>query len=299
MDKPIRIILIEDNAGDARLIEEMLKDVAASTFECEWVATLAAGLRRLSETQFDALLLDLGLPDSDGLRTLETLLSQVPELPIIVLTGLADETTGVEAVQKGAQDFLVKGAVSGDLLLRAVRYAIERKKLMLELRNLSLLDDLTGLYNRRGFFTLAEQQIRSAERDNIGLFFIVADLDGLKEINDTYGHEEGDAAIRDAAKVLKETFRDADVIGRIGGDEFAIVASEKSPASLENITDRIENKIGSIGQDTEHHYKLSISMGLAHSTPETSCSIDDMLKEADKLMYKNKSLKKLQLRGGD
>jgi two-component system cell cycle response regulator len=292
MNDHIKIILVEDNSADARLIQEMLKDTAPETFECEWVSNLSAGLKRLSETRFDALLLDLGLPDSDGLGTLERLMSQASEVPIIVLTGLADDVTGVEAVQKGAQDYLVKGSVSSDLLLRAVRYAIERKKLMLELRNLSLLDELTGLYNRRGFFTLAEQQIRSAEREKIGLFFIVADLDGLKEINDTYGHEEGDVAIRDAANILKETFREADVIGRIGGDEFAVVASEKNPASVKNITGRMENKIDSLGQETKRDYRLSISMGLAHCGPQTSCSIDKMLAEADRLMYQEKKKKK-------
>jgi two-component system cell cycle response regulator len=292
MNDHIKLILVEDNSGDARLIREMLRDAGPEIFECEWVNNLSSVLKRLSETKFDALLLDLGLPDSDGIGTLEKLLFQAPEVPIIVLTGLADEVTGVEAVQKGAQDYLVKGSVSSDLLLRAVRYAIERKKLMLELRNLSLLDDLTGLYNRRGFFTLAEQQIRSAERENNGLFFIVADLDRLKEINDTYGHEEGDLAIKDAANILKETFRDADVIGRIGGDEFAIVASEKNPASVKNITGRIENKIDSLGQKTKRRYKLSISIGLAHSSPQTSCSIDKMLAEADKLMYREKKRKK-------
>jgi diguanylate cyclase (GGDEF)-like protein len=292
MNDLIKLILVEDNSGDARLIREMLKDASPEIFECEWVNNLSSGLKRLSETKFDALLLDLGLPDSNGIGTLEKLLSQAPEVPIIVLTGLADDVTGVEAVQKGAQDYLVKGGVSSDLLLRAVRYAIERKKLMLELRNLSLLDDLTGLYNRRGFFTLAEQQIRSAERENNGLFFIVADVDRLKEINDTYGHEEGDLAIKDAANILKETFREADVIGRIGGDEFAIVASEKNPASVKNITGRIENRIDSLGQKAKRHYKLSISIGLAHSNPQTSCSIDKMLAEADRLMYREKKKKK-------
>lgn len=292
MNNRIKIILIEDNSGDARLIREMLKDVGSATIECEWAATLTAGLKRLSELRFDAILVDLGLPDSDGIGTLEKLLSQTPEVPIIVLTGLTDETTGVEAVQKGAQDFLVKGAVNSDLLLRAVRYAIERKKLMLELRNLSLLDDLTGLYNRRGFFTLAEQQIRNAERENNGLFFIVADLDGLKEINDTYGHEDGDMAIRDASRILKDTFRDADVIGRIGGDEFAVVASEKSPVILKNIISRIEGKIDALGKTEERRYKLSISIGLAHCSSQAACHIDKMLAEADRLMYREKKKKK-------
>jgi PleD family two-component response regulator len=186
MNNHLKILLIEDNAGDARLIQEMLKDIETASFESEWVSSLSAGLKRLSEIHFDALLLDLGLPDSKGIETLEQLLSQAPEVPVIVLTGLADEMIGIEAVHKGAQDYLVKGPVSSDLLVRAIRYAIERKRLISELRNLSLRDDLTGLYNRRGFFAVAEQQWKMAKRSKTGLLLILADLDGMKQINDTF-----------------------------------------------------------------------------------------------------------------
>jgi serine phosphatase RsbU (regulator of sigma subunit) len=124
-----RVLLIEDNPGDARLIELMLAEDAASLFELEWVDRLGIGLKRLSETEFGLVLADLSLPDSQGLETFLRLHALAPQLPIIVLSGLRDTNIAVHAVHEGAQDFLIKGQVDGQLLVRAMRYAIERKGL--------------------------------------------------------------------------------------------------------------------------------------------------------------------------
>jgi two-component system, cell cycle response regulator len=291
MNTHIRILLVEDNAGDVRMIREMLFDIGEVRFETESINILADGIKRLSEVKFDALLLDLGLPDSNGMETLMRVVSQYPDLPVIVLTGLADAQAGIQAVHKGAQDYLTKGEISSDLLNRSIRYAIERKRLLTEMRNLSLLDHLTGLYNRRGFFALTEQRFKVARRENTRLLFIIADLDGLKAINDTYGHELGDHAIKDAADILKDTFRESDIIGRIGGDEFAIVVAENVPESAETVTARLSNKIEAFKKEHLRHYQLSISIGIAHCDPASSCSIDEMLANADELMYQQKKSK--------
>lgn len=294
MGNDIKILLIEDSAADVRLISEMLGEVGVSAFDLEWADSISQGLKRLSEEPFDALLLDLCLPDSYGMGTLERIVAGVPEIPVIVLTGLADDTLGVEAVHKGAQDYLVKGSVNADLLMRSIRYSIERKRLMTELHKQSIHDDLTGLYNRRGFFTVSEQQIKVAEREKRSLWFVVADLDGLKEINDTLGHEAGDQAIKDAADILRDVFRAADIIGRIGGDEFAIVAPERTPAALEKIiSNRIKDKISAFGLTSGRTYGLSMSIGVAYRTPESSRSLDEMLAEADTGMYRQKREKKM------
>ena len=291
MDTAIKILLIEDNPGDVRMIREMLSDIKGARFHTESAEKLSEGLKRLSEVKFDALLLDLGLPDSNGMETLLRVISQYPELPVIVLTGLADEQAGVRAVHQGAQDYLTKGETNSDLLIRSIRYAIERKRLLTEMRNLSLRDHLTGLYNRRGFFALAEQRFKVARRENTRLLFIIADLDGLKAINDTYGHELGDHALKDAADILKDTFRESDIIGRIGGDEFAIVVAENVPESAETVTSRIRDKIAAFKKEHIRHYQLSISIGIAHCDPASSCSIDEMLANADELMYQQKKAK--------
>ena len=127
--EPVKVLLIEDNPGDARLIEIMLFEAGGGLFEPEWVDHLSDGLRRLGETNFGLVLSDLSLPDSQGLETFLQLRARAPSLPIIVLSGLRDSTMAVQAVHEGAQDFLIKGQVDGQLLVRAMRYAIERKRL--------------------------------------------------------------------------------------------------------------------------------------------------------------------------
>ena len=127
-DKSIRVLLVEDNPGDARLIRETLTEVSGVQFHLEWVDRLSTGLERLAEGGIDAVLLDLSLPDSQGIDTFIKVYTQAPQVPIILMTGLDDESLAVRAVREGAQDYLVKGQVDGNLLIRAIRYAIERKQ---------------------------------------------------------------------------------------------------------------------------------------------------------------------------
>jgi two-component system cell cycle response regulator len=287
----MKILLIEDSSADAKLIGEMLKDVSFPTPDLVHASRLSAGLKRISEERFDALLVDLGLPDSKGIDTLKKVLVQAPEIPIIVMTGLADEVTGIQALHVGAQDYLVKGSVNGDLLIRSIRYAIERKRLMTELRNLSLLDDLTGLNNRRGFFALAEQQMKLAKRQRRAFLVMLADLDDMKRINDTLGHEKGDSALKDTAAILKKTFRGSDVIGRIGGDEFAVSIVEDEKSGEDVVTSRLQKSLDKYNNAEIRPFMLSLSIGFARCSWESSCSVDEMLSKADKLMYEQKKSK--------
>ena len=126
--KPINILLVEDNPDDSYLIRRMLTAAKSMTFDLKYADRLQAGLEHLSENRVDVILLDLGLPDSQGLETLRKIYAQVPEVPIMVLTGLHDEMLGVQAVNKGAQDYLIKEQVDTNLLVRCIRYAIERKR---------------------------------------------------------------------------------------------------------------------------------------------------------------------------
>ncbi|MBI1881941.1 MAG: response regulator [Chloroflexi bacterium] len=132
-EEAIRILLIESNPGDARLLQELLAEAGSDGFTLTLVDGLATGLERLTEGRFDVVLLDLSLPDGQGVETLRRLQADVSEVPVVVLTGLEDEALGVQLIQAGAQDYLVKGQVSGPLLLHSVRYAIERKRVKAEL----------------------------------------------------------------------------------------------------------------------------------------------------------------------
>jgi DNA-binding response OmpR family regulator len=166
-----RVLLVEDNPADARLIQEMLAD-AGSGMDIEWVEELCPALHRLSSNATDVVLLDLSLPDSRGLDTFLKVREKTPEVPVVLLTGLDDEQVALQAVQNGAQDYLVKGRVDGDSLLRSIRYAIERNKLMKELASaLAEIQTLKGLIpicawckkirDDRGFWTQVEVYIKN------------------------------------------------------------------------------------------------------------------------------------------
>ncbi|MBM4135886.1 MAG: sensor domain-containing diguanylate cyclase [Nitrospira sp.] len=167
----------------------------------------------------------------------------------------------------------------------------ERKRMEEKLQVMSLHDELTGLLNRRGFMTLAEQQLRIAERMKRCMLLLFADLDGLKWINDNLGHKEGDLALSDIAKLLKETFRESDIIARIGGDEFVILVMEAYDESAEILTARLNANIDNYNARGERRYRLSLSVGITHYDPDNPCSLDELLSQADKMMYEQKQKK--------
>ncbi len=167
----------------------------------------------------------------------------------------------------------------------------ERKRAEEALKTLSIKDDLTGLYNRRGFFALAEQGLKAAQRMGTEMLLIYGDLDNLKEINDTFGHKEGDQALTVISRILKETFRESDVLARIGGDEFVMLALNGLETSAEKLINRFEQVLNDHHLQTKPSYKLAMSFGIACFNPKNPSSIDALLVEADKLMYENKQKK--------
>ncbi|MBS4096934.1 MAG: diguanylate cyclase response regulator [Sulfuricella sp.] len=291
-EEDIRVLLVEDNPGDVRLIQETLRDAGDRHLTLDHADCLKAALEILGRDEHDLILLDLSLPDSHGLETVEKTEAAAPEIPIVILTGMDDVNLGLQAVRAGAQDYLIKGEITGHLLIRAIRYAIERHRMQAALRILSLIDDLTGLYNRRGFLTLAEHQLRLSRRKQSAFYLIFADLDGMKHINDTWGHKEGDQALIQAARLLKDTFRGSDIIARMGGDEFAIIAVEPAASSAEQIAKRFEDNIAAFNAHSGKPYRLSISIGVVECIPDNHCSLEDSLAKADTLMYRNKAERK-------
>jgi PleD family two-component response regulator len=231
----IKILLLEDNPVDARLTREMLVEHSTDRFELVHVDRLSEALRRLRREPFHLILLDLSLSDAYGLDTLRQVQAKSPGVPILVLSGLNDEVLALQAVQNGAQDYLVKGQTNGDLLARAIRYAIERKRAEERLTYLAQYDHLTGLANRTLFRDrLVLALARSKRKDQpVGLMFL--DLDRFKTINDTLGHDIGDQLLKAVADRLKSCVRQVDAVARMGGDEFSIlleaIPSERNESS--------------------------------------------------------------------
>jgi diguanylate cyclase (GGDEF)-like protein len=207
-------------------------------------------------------------------------LSQDRDLAII-LQEVCEITKALKSSAPGIQ------ALS-EALHRSVLCAIKRSLLDREFRSLALIDDLTRLYNRRAFYTLAAQQLKVMRRKAQGLLLFFADVDCLKNINDTYGHREGDLALVRTAGALERTFRNSDILARLGGDEFAVLALEASGQDQDAILRRLESHLQEASAQ-EPRYKLSLSTGVARFDPKHSLSLGNLLARADRAMYEQKT----------
>ncbi|HVZ14364.1 MAG TPA: EAL domain-containing protein [Bauldia sp.] len=293
----LSVLIVEDNPGDRRLTEVALHDAARDAgMRCSvaGVGSLAAALAEVENRRsaVDAILLDLDLPDALGLEGLRAMRSAAPAVPIIVLTGLSDLKIASEALQNGAGDYLEKGEVQPRLLLRAIRYAIERRKSETELLRLASTDSLTGLLNRRAFFEQLESGLVHARRSELSCAVILFDVDHFKEINDVFGHKTGDRVLCEVARHLREQLRETDYIARIGGDEFAILATNlRSASAAMEIAEKISRVIGSIVELDDMRLDVSISVGIS-VFPNDDSGADVLLSHADLAMYKSKASRK-------
>ena len=287
----IQVLLVEDNPGDVRLVREILNESGPQEFELIHVATVREAVEqlRLDTGGIDAVLLDLSLPDESGLNTLRRIVEATSTAVVVVMTGGGDEDLGLSALREGAQDYLVKGTVTGQILRRALRFAISRQS---SLQRLSHRDDLTGLHNRRGFLIIAEQQLKLARRQRTPFLLLFLDLDSLKYVNDTFGHAEGNRALVEASDLLRGCFRQSDVLARFGGDEFAALALSAEGADDATVRGRINAALDRVNAKPDRAYPLGFSMGILACAPTEAGTVEAMLERADALMYREKRQKR-------
>ena len=286
--RPIKVLLVE---SDEAYVEELIAGFTEGHRDgvsLEIAGELSQALAKLSQGGFDAILMSLDLADSKGMVTFDRTYAFAPDVPIIILTDDPDEEAAVATVQGGAQDYLVKDEISASMLVRSVRHAIERHRLFSALRSLSLIDDLTGLYNRRGFSDLGEQYLKLARRSGRGVTMVYLDLDRFKTINDSLGHHVGDRALLKVADILRATFRRSDIIARLGGDEFGVLALEAADESSELLVERLRESIVEFNESSPEPYQLSVSIGMSHHDDDLRVRLEDMVTEADSAMYREK-----------
>lgn len=214
-------------------------------------------------------------------------------------TGIPVRAQAIELIKKdGARHFdeisvaLIRNAKGEPTGFRGIaRDITERKQLEEKLRVISITDELTGLYNRRGFIAFSEQHRKIAVRTRQAMLLFFADLDKLKEINDTFGHQEGDRALVEVAEILKSAFRESDVIGRIGGDEFAVLVTNATAAAGGLLSARVQEILDRRNQGQSRGYPLGLSKGVAPYDPDHPCSLDELMSRADERMYRQKKNK--------
>ncbi len=401
-----KVLLVEDTPEAAELINELINRTENNEFEIVWAKSLSTGIERIKKGDIKIILLDLGLPDSTGIKTFEKMYSQASQIPIVILTCMDDEDFAIETVHKGAQDYLVKNRINGRMLVRVLRHTLERYQMHVklqqfayelkiresrlrtlietnadgivivdkngnvvfinpateklfnkqseeiinksfgypivigkkteieiinkenesitvemrvveiewdnepayllslrdiselvrlreELRTMSMHDELTGLYNRRGFLALGNQQLKLCRRSKRNLFLIYMDMDDLKIINDLFGHTMGDNVLKEAADVLRNSFRESDIIARIGGDEFAVLALESQDTNSKKLRNRLKRNFDLKNKEKNRCYPLSLSIGIKRYNKESHYTVEDLITPADILMYREKRKKKV------
>lgn len=285
MDERNFILIVDD---DVSLLDIFKTALLAKGYRCETAATVELALELINKTPFDVMITDVKMPGLTGFELTEKAKKIRPDMSVIIMTAYIEEFSYDNAIEAGASDFIKKPFSVKELLAR-----IQHVKLQEKIRAMSITDELTGLYNRRGFFTLAERDLKIANRHKKKMFFIYADLDNLKEINDTFGHLRGDMILIETAKILRETFREADIIARIGGDEFIVVLIDTTEADAETAISRLRKNIDIHNEKRNRSYKFSISTGIACYDPEFPSSIVELLDHADKSLYEKKRYKQL------
>jgi diguanylate cyclase (GGDEF)-like protein len=237
------------------------------------------------------VLLDLSLPDAQGLDGLRRLRAAAPEVPVVVLSGLHDEQVALHAVQAGAQDYLMKGEVESSTLARAMRYAVERQRAERRLARMALRDPLTGLPNRVLFADRLEQALarRARGEQPLRLALMFIDLNDFKAVNDRYGHLAGDELLVEVGHRLRAELRGSDTVARLGGDEFTVLCEGVTdPADAMALARRIAISLGCPYALAAGKVEISAAVGVTLAAP-TGEDPATLLRRADAAMYEAKA----------
>ena len=278
------VIVVDD---DVSILDVLRQSLSMEGYTCEAFTRAEDALEALERMPAEVMLTDIVMPGMRGLELVRRAKHLYPSMTAIVMTGFVEEFSYDEAIRAGAADFIKKPFTVQELLVR-----IKHAKLQDHLRALSITDELTGLSNRRGFFAFAQQQMKQARRNGERMVLFFADLDDLKTINDTFGHVAGDRALADAARIFVETFRDSDIIARMGGDEFAVIMGNAPDSGIETVRKRLEKHLEKYNSRRDGSFRLAVSVGLTVFDPAKPVTVDELIRQADARMYEQKQQKK-------
>lgn len=320
----IKTLFVEDDLAYAFFLQEQLAQADKIQFDVTHVEKLASAVKYLKEESFEIILLDIRLPDSQGLPTFLSLKEIAPNLPIILLTGLQDESLALKAVKLGAQDYLVKQQTTADILIRSINYAIERmhylKKIyqreiylqranqelarqvkhrtfelesqnrqLQKLFSLATTDKLTGIANRVHFEDFLQREWGNAVRNQLPLSIIMLDIDCFKPYNDTYGHLEGDRCLRLVAQAINAAVkRPKDLVARYGGEEFIVILSDIDLEGAEVVANNIRSQVQALNiphASSTLSDRLTISLGVASLIPALNSDASCLIVAADAALY--------------
>jgi two-component system, cell cycle response regulator len=278
-----RILLVEDNAGDAVYLTAVLEQNVGLRLEVLHCTRLDVSIQHLNDEIFDLVILDLGLPDSQHLDTLRRMLVACGNIPVFILTGSEDMELSKEAIRIGAQECLSKSNISGSFLFRIVCNAIERFRMLLSDPKRIHTDAMTGLLNRFGLLTASTVFCESIGTLGLQGRLLYADIEGLKSINDRLGHDQGDLAIRETATLLRKVFCESDLLCRLGRDKFVVLAFGKEGQPIDPLW-KIQSALDGRNTQKGHGYPLSIRFASVDIRNDQPFVLNSMIQKAEEQM---------------
>jgi diguanylate cyclase (GGDEF)-like protein len=286
------VLLIIEDESSLRLIEAMLCKGGYAPERVHCHANWQDGMGTLKNSH-ERVIAMISTEYNVKNEFAEQIRSNALEVPMLLLhDGNVSGELEADCFSLGVQEVLALTELSIKTLLKALRNAVERHRMRRQIHELSMLDELTGIYNRQGFLLRAEQTLALSERlgTEANLFFL--DADHMKWVNDTYGHQEGDFLLKEISRILQDVFRRTDVLGRIGGDEFAVLALRESADDVQSILARLEESQNRVNAQRSVEYPITFSIGVGRSTREDRLDLDELMEIADQAMYENKKTKR-------
>jgi diguanylate cyclase (GGDEF)-like protein len=288
---PLRILIVDDCREDRELYRRLIGRGFDQDHIVAETETAEEALARIAVAEPHCIVLDYQLPDGDGLAFLSALRLAHGEgrIPVVMLTGGGDERVAVQAMKRGAQDYLTKSAVTADGLRRAIHGAMKRVSEEQQLRRAASVDELTGACNRRALLERLREESERARRHRNPLCVLMLDLDHFKEVNDSFGHRIGDAVLENVGRLLRGTLRAGDFAGRYGGEEFCIVLTDTPLSGARIAAERIRRQIamqavcGPAGESVQ----VACSIGIAEV--DAARDVMEAIELADRALYRAKA----------
>src|SRR5688572_10191858 len=284
----MKILLVEDNSDDVEFLRQSLRSVNARAVDITHAGCIGDAVKAVRSDRFDVVLLDLHLPDASGAECVDRLQHADPLMPIVVLSGHGDEDYAVDILNRGVQDYLVKWEGDGRIILRAIRYAIERKRAEVKLNYLARYDSLTGIPNRQFLRERLERATTRARNDQRQIALLLLDLDRFKMVNDSLGHEFGDELLRAVVQRLRGSIREGDVLARLGGDELAVLLEDiEGRIDIETVAGGIVSRFQEPFQVAGRQVSVTASVGITVYPVDNPDPVT-LLNNADIAMYQAK-----------
>ena len=282
----VNIYIITSDSNLYTKLEEGLKKTSYMDVSSYQLNTLDDVIDRIDEYQdVDVVLVSEEIVNSISYNIIDREIVKNRNIPYLIIN--TSEKILMEAIHSSAQDVILMNNLDIDRAIWSILHSFERNKMINRLYEDSIEDALTGLYNRRGFLSLAEDAIELMDSLNYHIIFI--DLDKMKSINDEYGHNMGDSALQEASKILKSSFREGDIISRYGGDEFIVFVSDVEDKVINKIKKRIKDNLEIINKSKKLRYTLALTVGHSKYNPSKKESLKEVIERADKDMYDKKS----------